>query len=323
MKTTFLRACAASLFALTPLLGAAADVFPSRPIKMIVPFAPGGSTDVAARIVGAKMSELLGTSVVVENLAGGGTVIATRAVAESAPDGHTVLFGTNTLALNPTLRPNLSYDTLKDLRSVGMIARQPFVLAVNPSVPANTVAELVQYAKANPGKINYGSAGTATGNHLAQELFSILSGTQLTHVPYRGDGPMVIDLLAGRLQMTISTIPSLMPQIQAGKLRALGVADDAPLAQLPNVPPISRSGVPGFVATAWNAMIVRAGTPQPIVDKLSQTLRQALEDPKVRQALEAGGAVPNYMPAAQFDAYLAAEIKRWGEIIRTRDIKAE
>jgi len=323
MKIFLWRACMASVLAIVPALASAAGEFPSKPIRMLVPFAPGGSTDVAARVVGGKMSELLGTPVVVENMAGAGTVIATQAVARAAPDGYTVLFGTNTLGLNPTLRPNLPYNTLKDLRSVGMVARQPFVLVVNPSVPAKSVAELVAYAKANPGKINFGSAGTGTGNHLAQELFSVLSDTKLTHIPYRGDGPMVVDLISGRIQMSLSTIPSFWPQIESGKLRPLGIGDTEALPQLPNVPPISKSGVPGFVATAWNALIVPAGVPQPVVDKLSHTLEQALQDPKVRKTLLDSGAVPDYMPAAQFDAYLASEIKRWGEIIRARNIKVE
>jgi len=318
--------CAAASTAAGGLLRpppARAEDYPSRPLQMIVPFAPGGSTDLAARIIAQKLGELLGRVVVVENKAGGGTVVGTRTVAKAEPDGYTLLYGSNTLALNPTLRHNLPYDTLRDLQPIGMVARQPFVLVVNPALPVKSVQELVDYAKARPGAVNFGSAGIGTGNHLVQELFAILSGTQLQHVPYPGDGPMVTDLLAGRVQMTISTIPSLMTYIQSGGLRALGVGDADPLPQLPDVPPISKAGVPGYVATGWNALLAPGGTPSAVVERLTTALRQALADPKVSEALNKSGAVPAYEGPQQMTAYLNDEIKRWGEVIKARHIELD
>jgi tripartite-type tricarboxylate transporter receptor subunit TctC len=300
-----------------------AQDYPSRAIQMVVPFAPGGSTDIAARVIGQKMGTLLGRPVVVDNRAGGGTVIGTRLVARATPDGHTLLYGSNTLALNPTLRRDLPFDTMKDLTPIGMAARQPFVLVVHPSLPINSVQDLIDYAKAHPGAVNFGSAGTGTGNHLAQELFAILSGTQLQHVPYPGDGPMVTDLIAGRIQMTISTIPSVMVFIQNGALRALGVGDAVPLPQLQDVPPISRAGVPGYLVTGWNAIMAPGGTPPRIVERLTTVLQQALADPVVVDALVKSGAVPAYEGPDQMTTYLQAEVARWGEVIQARQIQLE
>jgi tripartite-type tricarboxylate transporter receptor subunit TctC len=316
-------AVAALAGGILPRRAALAQGFPSRPVTLVVPFAPGGSTDIAARVVGQKMSELLGRPVVVENRAGGGTVIGTRFVAAAQADGHTLLYGSNTLGLNPTLRSNLPYDTVRDLQPVGLVARQPFVLAVHPGLPVQSVAELIAYAKARPGAVNFGSAGIGTGNHLVQELFAILAGIELTHVPYPGDGPMVNDLLAGRVQMTISTLPSLMAFIQAGSLRALGIGDAEPLPQLPQVPPISRAGLPEYVTSGWNAIMAPAGIAQPVLDRLVDVLRQTVADPAVADALTRGGAVPAFAGPQEMSAFLAQEITRWGNVIRTRGIRLE
>ncbi len=302
---------------------ALAQDFPSRAITMVVPFAPGGSTDIAARVVAQKMTELLGRAVVVDNRAGGGTMIGTRFVARAEADGHTMLYGSNTLALNPTLRTNMPYDTVKDLQPVCMVARQPFVLAVHPGLPVQSVQDLIAYAKARPGAVNFGSAGIGTGNHLVQELFAIQAGIQLQHVPYPGDGPMVNDLLAGRIQMTISTLPSVMSFIQAGSLRALGIADAEPLPQLPEVMPISRAGLPEYVASGWNAIFLPAGVPPAILQRLVAVLRQTVADPQVSDALTRSGAVPAFDGPAEMTAYLAQEIVRWGDVIRARNIRLE
>lgn len=302
---------------------ALAQEFPSRPLSMVVPFAPGGSTDIAARVVAQKMTELLGRPVIVENRAGGGTMVGTRHVVRADADGHTLLYGSNTLALNPTLRTNMPYDTVKDLQPVCLVARQPFVLAVTPSLPVQSVQELIAYAKARPGAVNFGSAGIGTGNHLVQELFAIQAGIQLQHVPYPGDGPMVNDLLAGRVQMTISTLPSLMSFIQAGSLRALGIGDAEPLPQLPQVMPISRSGLPEYVASGWNAIFLPAGVPSAILQRLAAVLRQTIADPAVADALTRSGAVPAYAGPTEMAAYLAQESARWGDVIRARNIRLE
>jgi tripartite-type tricarboxylate transporter receptor subunit TctC len=301
---------------------AMAQDFPTRPVTLVVPFAPGGSTDIAARVVGQKMAELLGRPVLVDNRAGGGTIVGTRLVAQAAPDGHTLLYGSNTLALNPTLRATMPYDTVRDLQPIGMVARQPFVLVVHPSVPATSVQEFIAYAKARPGAVNFGSAGIGTGNHLVQELFAILAGIELTHVPYPGDGPMVNDLIAGRIQMTISTLPSVMAFIQANSLRALGIGDAQPLPALPQVPPIARV-LPDYVVTGWNAVMAPAGVPQPVQQRLSAVLRQAVADPVVADGLTRSGAVPDFLGPDEMSAFLLREIARWGEVIRSRNIRLD
>lgn len=297
--------------------------FPTRALTMVVPFAPGGSTDIAARVVAQKMTELLARPVIVDNRAGGGTIVGTRFVARAEADGHTLLYGSNTLALNPTLRATMPYDTVKDLQPVGLVARQPFVLAVHPGLPVQSVQDLIAYAKARPGVVNFGSAGIGTGNHLVQELFAIQAGIQLQHVPYPGDGPMVNDLLAGRIQMTISTLPSVMSFIQAGSLRALGIGDAEPLPQLPQVMPISRAGLPEYVASGWNAVFVPAGVPAAVLQRLVAVLRQTVADPQVADALTRSGAVPAFAGPPEMAAYLAQEIARWGDVIRARNIQLE
>ena len=268
----------------------------------------------------AGLGEALGQSVVVMNKAGGGTVIGTEYVAAAKSDGYTVLYGSNTFSLNPTLRSDLPYDSLKDLRPVAIVARQPYVLAINPAVPASTVAEFVAYAKAHPREVNYGTAGAGTGNHLAQEFFSILSGAPITPVHYQGDGPMVVDLMANRVQMTISTIPSVYTQIKAGNLRALGVGDTEPLPDLPGVPPISQAGVPGYVATAWNALLAPSGTSPEAVDRLAAALKKVLAEPRVGDGLHKVGAVPDFRPPGAADAFIRDEIAKWAEVIHARNI---
>jgi tripartite-type tricarboxylate transporter receptor subunit TctC len=302
---------------------APAQDHPSGPLRLVVPFAPGGSTDVVARIVARKMGELLGRPVVVDNRPGGGTTVGTGVVARAEPDGHTLLYGTNTLATNPALRRDLPYDTMKDLLPVGMVVRQPFALVVHPSVPADTVRHLVSHARARPGALDFGSAGTGTGNHLALELFCALTGAEIQHVPYQGDGPMVTDLVAGRVQMTISTVASLLPHVRSGRLRALGVGGAGPLPQLPGVPPVSEAGVPGYEVGGWNALLVPAGTRPGIVARLSEVLGAALAHPEVAEALDRSGAVPAYEPPEATSAYLRSEIARWGEVVRARNIRLE
>ncbi len=321
LRLTFLGNLSAALIAGLLLAASShAQSYPNRPIRLIVPFAVGGSTDLAARVVGDRLGRALGQTVIVENIPGGGTMVGTTKVIREKPDGYTLLFASNSLASNPTLRNDLPYDTVKDFQAVGMVARQPFVFAIHPSVPAATVEEFIAYAKAHPGKVNFGASGVGTGNHLVQELFSILTGTELRLIPYKGDGPMVIDLIAGRIQMTITTVSSVLPYIESGALKALGVGDAEPLAQLPNVPPISKAGVPAFVATAWNAIFVRSGTPKEIVLRLNQALKETLDDPAVGVALSKSGTLAGYKSPEEMESYLQSEIERWGDVIRSRNI---
>ncbi len=300
----------------------AAAEYPERPIQFIVPFAPGGATERVARIVADKMREELGQPVLVVNHAGGGTVIGTGMVARARPDGYTLLLGSNSLVLVPLLRPEQA-EMFRDFAPVGYMARQPFVLVVHPSVAANTLQDLLNIAKAKPGEINFATAGAGTGNHLATEQFIMMSGAKITHIPYQGTGPAMVDLLAGRVQMTITAVSIVLPNIQAGKLRALGVGDLQRVPDLPNVPTISEAGVPGYDSTSWNGMLVRSGTPRDIVVRLNAVLNKGLNDPAVRKAMVATGAIAEASTPEEFGAFIARQQELWKKVIASAGIKAE
>jgi len=299
---------------------AAAQGFPEKPLRLIVPFAPGGATERTARIVAEKLREELGQPILVENHAGGGTVIGTNLVARAAPDGYTLLLGSNSLVLAPALR-SVPYDTLKDLAPVGRMARQPFVLVVHPAVKAETLKELLDLARAQPGRVSYASAGAGTGNHLATELFAKLAGVKLQHVPYQGTGPLMVDLLAGRVQMVITATSIALPYIQAGQLRPLGVGDAERAAELPEVPTIASAGVPGYEATSWNGLLVRGGTPRDVIGKINAALNRALADPATRQSLASTGAVPETSTPEEFGAFIAKELELWRGVIADAGLK--
>jgi tripartite-type tricarboxylate transporter receptor subunit TctC len=289
--------------------------FPDRPLRIIVPFAPGGGTDTLARIVGRKCGEVLGQPVVVENRPGASSILGTGAVASSSPDGYTMLLGSNTLALNPSLRSNLPYDTLHDLAAVAMIARQPLVIVVHPSVAARTLGEFIALAKAQPGRIAYASSGAGSGAHLAVELLALKAGLELLHVPYSGTGPGLTDLLAGRVQMTMSSLAALQAPIEAGRLRVLGIGDAERLPTLPDVPTIAEAGVPGYEATSWNGLLAQGQTPPELIDRLNAAVRTTLEDLGVQEEIRRAGAIPQYSTAAAFRAYLLNEVSKWREVI--------
>ena len=301
--------------------GAMAE-YPDRPIQFIVPFAPGGATERVARIVADRLRDEMGQPVLVVNHAGGGTVIGTSIVARARPDGHTLLLGSNSLVLAPLLRPEHA-EMFKEFTPVGYIARQPFVLVVHPSVPANTLQDLLNLAKAKPGAINFATAGAGTGNHLATEQFIMMSKAKITHIPYQGTGPSMVDLLAGRVQMTITAVSIVLPNIQAGKLRPLGVGDLQRVPELPNVPPISEVGVPGYESSSWNGMLVRSGTPRDIVMKLNTVLNKGLNDPVVRKALVATGAIAEASTPEEFGVFIAKQYELWKQVISSAGLKAE
>ena len=300
----------------------AAD-FPTRSLKIIVPFGPGGGTDLIARVVGKKLAELLGQNVLVENHGGGDTVIGTNLVATAKPDGYTLLLGSNTFALNPTLRKDLPFDSLKDFTPVAVVAIHPFVMVIHPSVKANNLQEFLALAKANPGALNFASAGMGTGNHLATELFIMKSGIKLTHVPYQGTGAFVPDLLAGRVQMSISVVAQMAPYIQSGALRALGVGELQRVPALPNVPTISEAGVPGYQAEEWNGFLVRSGTPPDIVAKLNAALMKSIEDPDVIKTFATAGADPKHTTPKEAQDFIANEVTKWREVITAAGIKVQ
>jgi tripartite-type tricarboxylate transporter receptor subunit TctC len=302
-------------------LPARAQPWPSRPVRIIVPFVVGGGPDQTARTIADAIGREIGQRVFVENVAGGGTVVGTTAAARARPDGHTLLLASNSLALIPSLRRNLTYDTVRDFRAIGMVVRQPFALAVHPTV-ATTLDELLDKARADPGAINYASSGAGTGNHLVTEQFLKMAGVRMVHVPYQGTGGAFADLVAGRVQMIITTASSLAGHIRSGQLRALGVGETQEIPQLPGIPPIAAS-VPGFNETSWNGLVVPAGTPPEIVARLNEAIARALADPEVSGAFERNGAIPWTMGPEAFDRFIETEIVKWREVIQLTGLQLD
>jgi len=301
--------------------------YPNKPIRIIVPFTPGGSPDVLARTIGQKISESTGVPVVVENVAGaGGTVGADRA-SKAAPDGYTLLMGhVGTLAVAPAVYPNLPYDPIKSFMPVAWVAKVPNVLAVHPSVPANNVAELVKYLKANPGKVNYGSGGNGSAAHLAMEYFKLSTQTFVVHVPYRGTAPSVTDAIAGQIQMVFTGAPALVPMVKAGKLRAIAVSSPKRLDLLPEVPTLAESGVKGlegFEADQWYGLVAPAGTPAAVVQKLNQVVNANLTAPEMVARLKTEGAIATPTTPEAFGQLIQREIKRWRPVVLNAKISAD
>jgi tripartite-type tricarboxylate transporter receptor subunit TctC len=298
---------------------AAQDSFPSRPIRIVVSFAAGGPTDTVARVMGAKMSEFLGQSVLVENKAGAGGSLGADLVAKSPPDGYTLLMATvSTHAINPGLYKKLPYDAVADFAPVGQVGVTPTSLAVHPSVPVNDVKSLVAYLKANPGKISYGSSGMGSILHLCSEQFrALVGGVQITHVPYRGSAPMMTDLIAGQIQMVFDATPTLLPQVQAGAIRALGAGMATRMRALPDLPTLQEQGVAGFECYTWNAILAPAGTPPAIVARLNDAINKALADPTIFRRLQEVGVdpTPNTTPD-KLAAFIKTELAKWAPIIK-------
>ena len=312
----------AFLFLLLPL-GAAAQAYPNKPLRLIVPFPPGGPTDITGRTIGEKLSQRLGQPVVVENKPGAGSIIGTDTAAKSPADGYTLLLGSNSIALQPLLQAKLPYDPQKDLAPVILAVRIPNVLVVHPSVPANNVAEFIALAKAKPGTINYASVGNATGPHLFAELFRNLTGVNIVHVPYKGTAPAVNDLLGGQVQALFDSLATALPNIRAGKLKALGVTSATRSKSAPDIPTLAESGAPGYEATGWFGVLVPAGTPTEIVSKLNGEIGSILKVPEVEERFLKFGAEGGGGSPADFARFIQSEQAKWGRIIREAGIKAE
>jgi len=301
---------------------ARAQAYPTRPVRWIVPYPPGGAADPIARLIGPFLSERLGKPVMIENKPGAGANIGTEFVVRSPPDGHTLLFITTANMINATFYRDLSFDFMRDITPVAGLVRLPLVLEVNPSVPVKTVAELIAYAKANPGKVNFASAGVGTSLHLAAELFNMMTGTKMIHVPYRGSAPALTDLLAGQVQVLFDNLFTSLEHIKAGKLRALGVATAARVQQLPDLPTVA-DAVPGYEASSVFGVGVPTGTPREITELLNRELDAALADPRIRGRLLELTAIPIPSLAAEFRAEIVATTEKWGRVIRVANIKAE
>jgi tripartite-type tricarboxylate transporter receptor subunit TctC len=322
-RSTFLIALAT--LAATPVW--ADPAYPNKPIRIIVPFTPGGSPDVLARTIGQKITESTGSPVVIENVPGAGGTIGADRVAKATADGYTLLMGhVGTLAVAPAVYPNLPYDPIKSFAPVAWVAKVPNVLAVHPSMPANNVAELVKYLKANPGKVNYGSGGNGSAAHLAMEYFKLSTQTFVVHVPYRGTAPSVTDAVAGQIQMVFTGAPALVPMVKAGKLRAIAVSSPKRLDLLPDVPTLAESGVKGlegFEADQWYGLVAPAGTPAAIVQKLNQVVNANLSAPEVVTRLKSEGATATPASPDAFGQLIQREIKRWRPVVLNAKITAD
>ena len=319
----FMVALAAALTACLGYPALAADQYPSRPITIVVPFPPGGANDLLARLAGDKMSQLLHEPVIVENKAGAGGNIGSRYVAKAAPDGYTILLGfSGTLGINPSMYSNLGYDPAKDLTPIGTIATAAAVLVVYPGLPIKTLKELIDYAKANPDKLNYASSGTGTVVHVSTEMVLDAAGIKIRHIPYRGTGPAVADVLTGQDQLIMPPIPSVVGMIQSGQLRAIAVTSKVRSPLLPDVPTIGEAGLPGFASEQLVGLLVPSGTPQPVIDTLSKTLKEALADPEVKAKIIKVGANPESSSPEQYRKLMAEDQQLWGKIVRKLGLTA-
>jgi tripartite-type tricarboxylate transporter receptor subunit TctC len=306
------------------LVDAQAQSFPNRPITLVIPFAPGGSTSIVGRVIADKMSQLLGENIVVDNRPGAGGTVGTRAVAKSDPDGYTILLGyTGTLAIGPSLYKNVGYDPRKDFAPIGLIGNAPNSLVVHPSFPVKTVAELVAYAKANPGKVNFGSAGAGTVSHITGEYFAHSAGIKLVHIPYKGTGPALTDLLGGHIPMAFAPIPASHANVSAGMLRALAVTSKTRSSLLPDVPTISESGLPGFEASLYYGLVAPAGTPRPVIDKLNKELRAALASDEVKKQLGLDGTEITPGTPEDYADFIDRDEKKWSQLVKASGVEQE
>jgi tripartite-type tricarboxylate transporter receptor subunit TctC len=307
---------ALALFA-TPAVVEAADDFPSRPIRLIVPFAPGGGTDIIGRILANQLNADLKQTVVVDNRPGAGSVLGHTLAASAEPDGHTLVFSSISFAINAVYLPRLSYDTKTSFTPVTRVADQPNILVVNPRVEARSVQELVELAKRNPGKLNYGSAGNGTGTQFATELLKMKAGIQMQHVPYKGTGPALNDLVAGNIELYISTLASALPFVHNDRLRALAVTSEQRTKVLPDVPTMQEAGIAGYTYETWYGVQVPSATPKALVEQLNRIIVRAIESPQVHAQMEKIGIEPVTTTPQQFAAFISSELDKWGGVVRT------
>jgi tripartite-type tricarboxylate transporter receptor subunit TctC len=323
MKSKSFFALAMSLAGCVFAASIAAQSFPDRPIRLVVPYPPGGSTDPVARLLAADVAMRLGQPVVVDNKPGAAGSIGTEIVAKAPPDGYTLLLHTSVIATDPTFKKTLPYNVKQDLAPVTLTVNGPYLLVVNPALPVKNVAELIAYAKANPGKLNFGSAGQGSSGHLIGELFKMSAGIDMVHVPYKGGGPSITGLMANEVQLLFDTISGSGPLAESGKLRALAVTSIARSPAMPSVPTVSESGLKDFSVVYWLGIFAPAKTPPAIVDKLYQTFRTSLESEPVKSKLVASGQVVQALPPAEFAKVLDSDIARWKTVIESARITIE
>ncbi|MFU1983426.1 tripartite tricarboxylate transporter substrate binding protein [Bordetella hinzii] len=320
MMKQVLAGCA---LALAATLAQAADNYPSKPVRIVVPFAPGGATDIMSRLVAERLTAKIGQPVIVENKPGGGTMIASDYVARAEPDGYTLLMAASSLGIAPSIYAKVNYDPIKDFAPVSQVASVVHVLEVHPSVPAKTVGELIAYLKANPGKVSYGSVGAGSSTHLEAELFNSMAGVQMAHIPYKGSAPALNDLVAGRIQVMFDAWASSGPFVKDGRLRALAVTTAQPSASVPELATMSASGLPGYSAMPWLGLVAPAGTPKPVIDTLYRAVAEIVKEPAVKTKFsDLGLDIIGSDPQA-FGAFIKQDIATWAKVARDANIRLE
>jgi tripartite-type tricarboxylate transporter receptor subunit TctC len=306
----------AAVAATTPGARAQPAAYPAKPVKVVVPYPPGGPTDIVARVVFQQVAESTGQPFVIENRPGAGGNLGAEAVARAPADGHTLLVATTAHAINVSLFKSLSYDVQKDFAPVTLLTQGPLVLVATPSFAPSTVAELVALAKAKPGALNYASSGNGQSTHLAAELFATTAGVKLAHVPYKGSAPALSDVIGGQVPMMFDTMLSAMPFVKSGKLKAIAVTSAARSPAAPEVPTVAESGLPGYEVSAWNGVLAPAGTPRAVIERLSEELRKAMQQPQVKEKFSAQGFAASWDTPEQFGAFLRREVDKWGRTVK-------
>ena len=301
-----------------------AEDYPDKPVRLVVPFPPGGGADNLARAIMPKVSQALGKPIIIDNKPGAGGNVGAQLVAESAPDGYTLLYGTNgTHSINQSLYQSLRFDPIKDFAPVSRMTEIAAMLVVNPQLPIMTVTQLIRYAKANPGKVNFASAGNGTTSHLSGELFKTMAGIDIVHIPYRGGGLAVTDLIGGQVQMMIDVMPNVYPLAKEGRIRGIAVSTAQRFPGAPELPTIAESGLPGFEASAWDGVLAPAGTPEAIVNKLNAAIRTALADPELIETLKSRGATVVPSTPDEFARHIVASTKKWAQVVKASGAKID
>jgi tripartite-type tricarboxylate transporter receptor subunit TctC len=312
------------LLAMAFATAAAAQSFPSKPVRVVITYPPGGSTDVVGRALAAKLTEVLGQQVVVDNRGGAGGIIGSDIVAHATPDGYTVLLGTSAgMSINPLLHKKLPYDVQRDFAPISLVVINPQALVAHPALPANTVQELIKLARTKPGQINYASPGVGSPNHMGMELLKSMTGINVVHVPYKGGGPAMTELLAGQVQLLFNSIPSVLPQVKAGRLKALAVGSARRSPAMPDVPTVAESGVPGYEYATWYGLFAPAGTPRPVIVQLNKAVAAALKNPELAQSLASQGSEPNPTTPDELARFVKSEHDRWSRVVMAAHLTAE